>query len=414
MTMRLRLPTTWRIAWRNLWRNPRRTALALAAIGLSVTLVLLYDGILRWEADYLIDTITGPMLGHVQAHAPEWRHTRAMDKTMGRVSQAVEAVRRDPDVAGVDVRVYAPALAALGEEGFAVVVVGVDMAEATRPSRLLQGLKVPLGGRRVLMGRLLAEQMGATQGAEIAIVGQGIDGSLANDFFTVAALVDTSVDLVNRQAIVMPLADARELFAMGDEAHELVIYARDPARAQSLATRLGGSPELAGVEVLDWKTAAPGMNDLVELVAVMWVFILLLVFVAAAAGVANTALMSTFERTHEFGMLLALGTAPSRIVAMILVESLALGVTGALLGTALGGALVAWAHHVGVDYAKLTGVGPSSVSAWGVTFTMIIRPRLAAIDIVRVVLAVMATAILASAWPALRAARLQPARALRE
>ena len=88
--------------------------------------------------------------------------------------------------------------------------------------------------------------------------------------------------------------------------------------------------------------------------------------------------------------------------------------TGALLGTALGGALVAWAHHVGVDYAKLTGVGPSSVSAWGVTFTMIIRPRLAAIDIVRVVLAVMATAILASAWPALRAARLQPARALRE
>jgi putative ABC transport system permease protein len=412
--MRASFPTTWRIAWRNLWRNPRRTSLALAAIGLSVTLVLLYDGILRWEADYLVDTITGPMLGHAQAHAPEWRRTRAMDKTMTGVSRAVEMVRHDPDVAGVDTRVYAPALAALGEEGFAVMVMGVDTAEAVRPSRLLEGLKAPLGGRRVLMGRLLAEQMGVKEGAEIAIVGQGVDGSLANDLYVVAALIDTSVDLVNRQAIVMPLADARQLFAMGDEAHELVIYARDPARVQPLVTRLNGSPELAGVEVLDWKTAAPAMNDLVELVAVMWIFVLLLVFVAAAAGVANTALMSTFERTHEFGMLLALGTAPSRIVTMILVESLALGMTGTLLGTALGGSLVAWGQHVGVDWAKLTGGGPTSVSAWGVTFSLIVRPRLAPIDIVRVVMAVMVTSVLASAWPALRAARLQPARALRE
>ena len=408
------LPTTWRIAWRNLWRNPRRTVLALVAIGLSVALVLVYDGILRWEADWMIDTITGPMLGHVQAHAQQWRRTRAMDKTMRGVSGIVAALRRDPEVAGVDARVYAPALAALGEEGFAVVVLGVDTAEASRPSRLLEGVTTPIGGRRVLMGRLLAEQMGARQGSEIALVGQGVDGSLANDLFTVAALIDTSVDLVNRQAIVMPLGEAQELFAMADEAHELVIYARDPARAGPLARHVSQLPELAGVEVLDWQTAAPSMNDLVKLIQVMWVFVLLLVFAAAAAGVANTALMSTFERTHEFGMLLALGTAPSRIVGMILLESLALGATGALLGTVLGGGLVAWAYRTGVDFAALTGGGPSSVSAFGMSFTLIIHPRLAPIDIVRAVLAVMVTAIVASVWPALRAARLQPARALRE
>ena len=127
--MRTSVPTTWRIAWRNLWRNPRRTGLALVAIALSVTLVLLYDGFLRWEADWMVDTITGSMMGHVQAHAADWRRTRAMDKTMPNVSRIVSALRRDPDVAGVDARVYAPALAALGEEGFAVVVLGVDVAK---------------------------------------------------------------------------------------------------------------------------------------------------------------------------------------------------------------------------------------------------------------------------------------------
>ncbi len=48
--------TMSRIAWRNLWRNQRRTALALAAIGLSVALVLIYDGLLRWESDWLMET----------------------------------------------------------------------------------------------------------------------------------------------------------------------------------------------------------------------------------------------------------------------------------------------------------------------------------------------------------------------
>jgi putative ABC transport system permease protein len=406
--------TLSRIAWRNLWRNRRRTALALAAIGLSVALVLLYDGMLRWESDWMLDTITGPMLGHVQVHEPDWRRTRAMDRTLRGISRIVEGLRRDPDVAGATPRIYAPALAALGEEGFAVIVLGVDVPAESHPSRLLAGVTTTLTGRRVLIGRLLAEQMGVRPGAEIALVGQGVDGSLANDLFTVAALVDTQVDFVNRQAVVMSIEDAQSLFVMADEAHEVMIYAHDPAKSGALAARLNGSSEICGAEALDWQTLAPAMVDLIVLVQIAWVFELMLVFIAAAAGVANTMLMATFERTHEFGMLLALGMAPSRIVTMILLESLALGVTGALMGTALGSSLVAWAHHTGVDYAALTGGGPSQLSAFGMNWSLRIYPRLELVDILRAVLAVVVTSFVASAWPAVRAARLQPARALRD
>ena len=330
--------TMSRIAWRNLWRNKRRTVLALAAIGLSVALVLIYDGLLRWESDSMMETITGPMLGHAQAHAPEWRRTRDMDKTLRHVAGATGLLRRDADIAAASPRIYAPALAAVGEEGFAVVVMGVDVAAESGPSRLLAAADTSsLGGSRVLMGRQLAEQMGVQPGVEIAIVGQGVDGSLANELYTVAALIETPVDLVNRQAVVMTLDQAQELFVMPDEAHEIVIYARDPGKATAIAGRWNGSRELGGAEVLDWKTLAPSMVDLVELIEIAWVFVLVLVLIAAAAGVANTMLMATFERTHEFGMLLALGTSPGRIVGMILLESLALALTGVVLGSALGG-----------------------------------------------------------------------------
>ncbi len=405
---------TLRIAWRNLWRNGRRTSLALGAIGLSVTLVLAYDGVLRAYGDWMVETVTGPMLGHVQAHARGWRKDRSMDLTLRGVSARLEALRRDPEVTAAAARVYAPALAALGEEGFAVLVVGLDPAAESGPMGLLGGVAQAPRGRRALMGRALAELMGVKAGEAVALVGQGADGSLANDLYTVEALVSTSVDFVNRQGVLLDLGEAQALFAMPDEAHEIVVRGRDPDRAAALAARLAASPELRDAEVLDWRTLAPEMVSLIELVEVIWVFVLALVLVAAAAGVANTMLMATFERTHELGMLLALGARPGRIVRMILAESVVLGLLGALLGAAAGAALVAATHGPGVDYAALTGGGPREISFGGLNWSLVLHPTLAAVDVIRVVAAVVLTSFLASAWPALRAARLQPTQALRE
>ncbi len=406
--------TTLRIAWRNLWRNRRRTGLALAAIGLSVTLVLAYDAILRAYGDWMVETITGPMVGHVQVHTPGWRTDRAMDRTLEDVSRTVDAIRRDPAVADASARVYAPALAALGDEGFGVVVLGLDAGVESRPMRLLSGATVAPAGRRVLVGRALAELIGIRAGDEIAIVGQGADGSLANDLYTVAALLDTSVDLVNREAVVMDLAEAQALFAMPDAAHEIVVHARDARQVPALLGRLAGSPRLAGAETLDWQALAPELVSLVSLVRVAGFVTLVLVFLAAAAGVANTMLMSTFERTHELGMLLALGVSPARIVRLVLAESVALGLVGALAGAVAGLTLVAITHRTGIDYAALTGTGPSAISFAGLRWSMVFYPRLDMADVLAAVAAVLVTAIAASAWPAARAARLEPADALRD
>jgi ABC-type lipoprotein release transport system permease subunit len=406
--------STLRIAWRNLWRNRRRTTLAVAAIGLSVALVLAYYSLLRAYADWILETLTGPMLGHVQIHAPEWRKDRAMDRTIRDVSSILAGLRRDPDVASASPRIYAPALAALAEEGFAVVVLGVDWEAESRPIRLLSGVDVPRSPGRVLMGRALAEMMGVREGDEIALVGQGADGSLANDLVQVQGLIQTPVDFVNRQGILLEIGEAQTLFAMPDEAHEVVVHARDPEGVMLLASRLASLPNLAGTEVLDWQTLAPEMVSLIEIIEVAGVFALVLIFVAAAAGVANTMLMATFERTHELGMLLALGAAPSRIVRMILAESIALGLVGAALGGTLGILFVAVTHETGLDFAALTGGGPTQLSFAGLSWSMRFYPSLAPSDVGRTILAVLLTSLIASVWPALRAARLEPARALKD
>ena len=319
------------------------------------------------------------MLGHVQAHAPGWRKDRAMDRTLPGAAATVEALRREPGVAGATARVYAPALAALGEEGFAVVVLGLDCGgEPDRPGcsparpRPRPGAACSWGGARRADGR--------EPGDEVALVGQGVDGSLANDLFTVAGLVETSVDLVNRQAVVMELAEAQELFAMPDEAHEIVVHAASPRARRRWRRRLAALPPLAGAEVLDWQTLAPEMVTLVRFVEVAWVFVLVLVFVAAAAGVANTMLMATFERTHELGMLLALGTAPGASSAWSVPRRSA---SGAGRARRRGARRRDRRDHArtGIDYAALTGGGPDELSFAGLRWSLVFYPRLALVDV---------------------------------
>jgi len=56
----------------------------------------------------------------------------------------------------------------------------------------------------------------------------------------------------------------------------------------------------------------------------------------------NTLLMSVLERTHEFGILLAIGMRPSAIGSMVWLELLSLALLGALIGIAIGGAIALW------------------------------------------------------------------------
>jgi ABC-type lipoprotein release transport system permease subunit len=240
-----------------------------------------------------------------------------------------------------------------------------------------------------------------------------VDGSLANDLFTVKAVVTTPVDLVNRQGILLELTSAQSLFAMPDEAHEIIVHARHPDMAERLAQQIARRERFAGTEVLDWRTLAPEMVALVRITDVAGAIVLVIVLLAAAAGVANTMVMATFERTREFGMLLALGTHPARLVRLVIAESMVLGIVGAMLGATAGVALVAVTHRTGIEYAWLAGGGPSELSFAGLRWTLRFYPTLTVRDVAQTIAAVCVTSLLASAWPALRAARLQPVQALR-
>lgn len=405
--------STWRIAWRNLGRNKRRTFLALLAIAVGQFALLATNGLMHGYADNIRLAITGPMIGHVQIHEPDWREERAMDLTIRDVDKVLEVVRADDEVKNAGARIYAPVLAAPERDAFGAVVLGVEVDVESTEYGLLSGLDQPLRQGEVLIGNRLARRMKAKPGQEIAIIGQAVDGSIANDLYTIKDIVSSPADIVNQSGVVMRLDDAQQLFYMPGEAHEIVIRAKTSGISGELTHRLAEQPALRGLEVADWKTIVPELVLVVEMADYMGYFVLILVFIAAIAGIANTFMMATFERIHEFGMLLALGTRPVRLVSLILVEATLLGILGVIVGTMLGGVFVAITHQTGIDMASWGGPEASDIAYQGLNLPLEIHPRLTIVDPLVGLVAVIITALTAAAWPASLAARLEPMEAMR-
>ncbi len=333
--------STPRIAWRNLGRNRRRTALAVFAIALAQIAVLWTDGLMNGWIDATIHAITGPMLGHVQVHAEGWREEQAMDLTIRDVDARLEELRAVPGVAHASARIYGPVLVAKETEAQAAMVVGLDVADEAADGLLENVAQAELPeGHHVLVGSVLARQAGLSVGDELVVVGQAVDGSTANDLYTVGGILATPVEEVDRFGVVMALAPAQELFVMNDEAHELTVRGDDAADASALAARIAAIPDFTDLEVLSYRELAPEMTELLDISSAYGLIVLVIVMIAAAAGVANTMLMATFERRGELGMMLAIGATPFRLVRMVLAEAIVTGLIGVTVGTALGAGIV--------------------------------------------------------------------------
>jgi putative ABC transport system permease protein len=404
------------LAWRNLWRNWKRTFLALIAIGMAQFIVLGMDGFMAGYGDTIINLMTGPMLGHVQVHAPKYREERSMEATIPGASELVKKVAAVPEVTNVLPRIFAPVLAAKTEEGFMGVVVGLDFVAESRPGGLLENASIPASPGehpKALVGAFLAERQHLKPGDELALIGQTADGAMASELVTVAGIAKSNVDIVNNLGIVVDLPVAQEIFAMGDSVHELTIRGSDPARAEQLARSIAAVPGVGQLETLPWRKLAPEMVQMIDTQDRSTLITLILVFLAAAAGVANTMLMSTFERTREFGMLLALGARPGRILRTIAVEAVTLGLVGLGIGSALGMALNAYLAIHGVDMAAVAGEGVEKLSFQGINFELMIFPKNRGSAILSGVVAMLVTCFLSCIWPAGYLSRLEPTEAMR-
>lgn len=407
----------WRIGWRNLGRNRRRTLITAAGLAFGYLAVVVLIGLMDGLMAEMIESGTGVLSGQLQVHDVEYRPERKIYDTIGGregadVDRLVREIAADPVVEAAAPRVFAGGLVSSGESTVAGMLMGVDPELEAGVSRLMDSLvrgRVPAAGaNEILIGTEMARQLEVDVGDEVILVAPAADGSMGNDLYTVSGVYQSGMAELDASYAVVPISSLQILVALDPgRIHEIAASATDPWLAPEAADRLtaGLSPLGLDVEVAAWTELRPEMLDYAQL-ADGWRFvIILIVFAIAIFGVANTMLMATYERRRELAVMLALGTTPFSIVRTVLSEALALGFLSLAFGAAITFPVMFWFHNAPPDLSWLYGDYT--------IFGALIRPRLRVEYHFAMALwtgvALLITALLASLYPAARAARVPPA-----
>src|SRR5689334_11934777 len=122
------------IGIRNLGRNKRRTWLAIVGIIVAQATLIWVNSFMNGYTSVIFEKLTGPMLGHVQLHAPGFRDDNATERVLTDASQLRSKITQMPHVQTVSERIYGPVLAAAREAGHAAVAIGLDLVAETKPN----------------------------------------------------------------------------------------------------------------------------------------------------------------------------------------------------------------------------------------------------------------------------------------
>ena len=413
--------TWWGIAWRNLGRNSRRTVLTAAALALGYFAVVVLSGLMQGLVDQLVQNGTSGLTGQLQLHAAGYLPRRSVYRTIGGdsgvdVRALLLGLTADRDIRAAAPRLYGAGLVSAGPATQPAILMGIDPEREAHVTRVLAAIvrgRPPQAGRNeVLIGADMARRLRITVGHDVVVVAPAADGSLGNDRFVVSGVFETGVVELDGAYSLLPLASLANLLAIPrGSVHEIAVAVADPweapAVARRVSERIGAG---SAIEVRPWTSFRPEILDYARLTdATSW-FVLVVVFAVAVFGVANTMLMATFERRHEFALLAALGVRATDIVRLVVYEAVVLAAISLVVGAVVAFPVMVWWHTAPPSLGWLHG-GFSLAGA-------LVRPELRVQYVPGMAassaVALFVTALLGATYPAARASRVPPAGALAE
>lgn len=403
-----------RLALRNAFRRPLRTTLTAGMVVFAVALLLIFFTYLEGAMGGALANATA-MSGHVRVASPAFVEREVLNPLEENLEQIAELVARleaRPGVVAVEPRINAGVLVSAGEEIGDVYAQALGGSEAYFRERLKANEKL-VAGRwftgapdELVAGHKVVELLGAALGDELLLLGSTQDGSLSPMTGKLVGVVRGGGSALDHQ-ILVPLERMQWLTDIPSGATELLVFGAHHDDGPALAKRLRTAPELSELTIQAWDEREP-WSSLGATTKAMQTAIVLVVVFLAAVGILNTMMMSVLERTHELGVLRAMGLSRMGAIGMFVGEAAAIGLLGGLAGVGLGlwpsWALERHGLHIGEQTAaSMQGMGMSetihgSLSLEGVILAFGLGVLMA---------------VLGSVLPAIRGASVQPVTAMR-
>jgi ABC-type lipoprotein release transport system permease subunit len=322
----------------------------------------------------------------------------------------VQTALSNPTVIAAAPRISTGGLMSNHEGAFPISIFGID-PQAEAPVSLIaqhisSGRYLSAGDRdSVLIGKGLADEMGASIGDRVTLVGSDIHKQNRQRSMTVVGIYDIGLPGNEKTSVYTSLAEAQDLYGLPGQATEVDLTLKKVGQEASVVSAL--APRLSEYEVESWDKNYPELATAVTRKNAALNIFSVIILVIAGIGILNMLLMAVYERTREIGLLGAIGLKPRQIATLFILEGAMLGVVGVGVGILLGFALNGSLGMVGMDFSAYSGMTEYMALISGRVY-----PTLGLSNLFARAITVLIISTLAALIPAREAAHREPAEAL--
>ncbi len=401
-----------RLAWRNIWRHRRRTLIIVLAMGLAMSMMVFYDGLMAGFNEAIYGNAIRVLGGNIQIHAAGYREKIDSNPMIPlQDAQAViETAKANPNVVSAARRITTGGLVSNHEGAFPISIIGID-PPAEQPLSLIarhisSGRWLATDDRdSVLMGKGLATEMEAKVGDRITLVGTDIHKQSRQRTMTVIGIYDIGLPDNEKTTLYISLGEAQELYGLPGQVTEVDVNLKRVGMEAGVVAAL--APKLPGYEVESWDKNYPELATAMGNKNYMMNIFSVIIIAIAGIGILNMLLMAVYERTREIGLLAAIGLKPREIALLFILEGMMIGLVGVAVGAALGLGLNGSLGVTGLEFGSY-----SSLTSYMALISGKVYPTLALDSVVTRGITVLIICGLAAWIPAVEASRREPAAAL--
>ncbi len=402
-----------KIAIRNLFRYKRRTILTSSLIAFGVVLVIVLGGLAISFKTQMVGVITNTALGDLQVHKKGYVESidnlplniSLSDSEYADVERTLNAM---PEIAAYSPRIKFGAMISnyVQTSNIRLTAIYPELESNTLPDLIkriksdIQDKKNFLKQGEILVPENLMKGLSLKVGDDIVLIATNKDGSVNGIPVRIAAMMENILGPSGKDGYIH-IDDAVNLLRM--EKPEIIEVAIKLKQFDQLGKvyenlKKALSQQPTQKEVHTWEQLSPfaSIARIVDLLILVVKFILISIVLVS---VLNIMTMSVYERISEIGTIAAIGTRPSRILTMFLMEGFTMGLLSNFIGVLVG---------VGV----LLLMDTTSINFTFGQMNVTLAPDIPYREILLTTIIVMLVSVFASLQPAYKASRMEPVDAL--
>ena len=403
----------WSVAWRNVWRNKLRSLVVIlaTAIGLygSLFMVALMNGMMQQKVDATIENEISDM----QIHHPKFLEDENIEYAIPDPGRITDFMSGHEQVEAYCFRSKATGMASTAHSGNGVMINGIDPVKEQQVTsihnKLTEGTYFTKKSRipSIVISHKLAEHLKTGVGKKVVLTTAALDGETSQALYRVEGIYRTSNTVFDELNVFVRAEQLQNMVGPGPNiVNEVAIRYRANTDINDAKKELEGVfPKLS---VQTWKELAPTLMAIVGMMDQFGFILIMIILLALTFGIINVMLMVIIERTRELGMLMAIGMNRFRVFRMIMLETVFMSLTGAVIGVILSAGTIALTSRNGINFASWA----EGFEALG--YNAHVFPVIETTFYIFLGIMVIIAAMLASIWPARKALKLQPADAVRD